>query len=470
MHPLKSLLLGSVLLALCLHVCTWAVELQEQAAAVVAAYEQGMNQKSVEQVFDQIHPEHEELPRNVLEQALQQDFNANPNKTMSLQLDEVMAQEDMARAWVTTTTNLEDSPSGVRELFLFKEYEGDLKIAGIYQELDANVYDPQTRILASTKGQYQLTLPEGWFALGSSGFLKSVSSDSVIILAPDLKSRVMLGLIQLPLKLADTEVETARQAVMGDVAAAQRFTQDHEILSEGSVQVAGLEGYQVISSFSVEDRMVYQRKRVYLSESPLLYFFVCDAIGAGKYEVLEPSFASLLNSFSLMEPEEGMSRQEVLAAEHASGAVAGRVYTSDEYNCFIAAPEGWEMRTSPNPAHLVEMQYQTGKSLCRLIATRGLSEDMTAQQMFDTRLDSVRPLVQDFKELSQTQVTIQRVPGVQSIQTFFVEGFGGFHVKEVTLVKDGIYYLILCQCIDPDDYAILEKDFDQVINSFGFIQ
>ncbi len=447
-----------------------AQDLQEQAAGVINAYETGMNQKSVQQVLDQFNLHPEEMPQDMLKEVLKQGFEAAPDKTIHMQLHEVTRQGAMARAWVTTTTQKDGNSFDVNELFTFEPYEGQLKIASIYAQLDPNVYHPDTRVLTSTKGQYRLTVPAGWLALGGSGLLKGISTDSVFILAPDLKSKVILGLVQVPMKLADTDTETAHQAVMADVALTKRQTTNHKILDEGPIELAGLKGYQVKTTFTLPGNELYSRLRIYLSEKPLLYFFACDAIGAGQFGTLKPAFDTLLNSFSLMEPEEGMSRQETLAAEHASGAVAGRVYTSDEYNCFIAAPEGWEIRTSPNPAHLVEMQYANGKSLCRLLAVKGIPATMTAQKMFDNRLKTLQDVVQNFKEVTRKEVTVQGVTGIQSVQTFSLEGLGGFHVKELTLVKDGTYYLILCQCIEPDDYAVLEKDFDQIIDSFGFIQ
>jgi hypothetical protein len=116
------------------------------------------------------------------------------------------------------------------------------------------------------------------------------------------------------------------------------------------------------------------------------------------------------------------------------------------------------------------MPYTKGKSLARLIAAKGLKETDTLKDVFAKRLDSLRQIVQDFNETSRRDVTVANTPGIESIHTFKIEGLGEFHVKEVTLIRDGTYYLILCQCIEPDDFAILEKDFDRIIQSFGFTQ
>ena len=51
-----------------------------------------------------------------------------------------------------------------------------------------------------------------------------------------------------------------------------------------------------------------------------------------------------------------------------------------------------------------------------------------------------------------------------------MEALGKVHVKEWTLIHNNTYYLILCQCIEPDDYTVLEKNFDRILESFGFIQ
>jgi hypothetical protein len=226
----------------------------------------------------------------------------------------------------------------------------------------------------------------------------------------------------------------------------------------------------VVTEFKVNDIVpARKRMRVYIAETPMLYFFVCDAVGPEKFDGLAPQFQAVVSSLRLLPAEGGVDRQQAMAAEQAKGGVSGRVYTSQEFNCFIAAPEGWEIRTSPNPAHLAEMQYTRGKSIARLIAAKGMTpeklEDVVAK-----RIDQVRAIVQEFSESSRRTVTLRATPGVESIQTFRVPELGVFHVKEVTLIRDGIYYLILCQCISPDDFAVLEPDFDRIIQSFGFIQ
>ncbi len=116
------------------------------------------------------------------------------------------------------------------------------------------------------------------------------------------------------------------------------------------------------------------------------------------------------------------------------------------------------------------MQYTEGKSIARLIAGKGLPSTAKLDYIFTERLEAVKQIVQDFSESSRQEVAIQETPGIESTQAYYLEGLGQFNVKEVTLIRDGIYYLILCQCIEPDDFAVLEKDFDMIIESFGFIQ
>jgi hypothetical protein len=169
----------------------------------------------------------------------------------------------------------------------------------------------------------------------------------------------------------------------------------------------------------------------------------------------------------------------MVAAHLAQGTVHDRVYASEEFNCFIAAPEGWEIQTSPNPAHLVEMRYTEGNSLARLLGAKGLEavpDDEGTEgtdilhQAFGQRLEAVKAIVEDFKEVSREEVDVQGAPGILSVQTYSVEGLGKFHVKEITVVRDGTYYLVLCQAVEPDSYEDLEPDFDRIIESFGFVQ
>jgi len=286
----------------------------------------------------------------------------------------------------------------------------------------------------------------------------------------------ILGFLQLPILISPAD------AVKADMAAARRLTSDHRLLAEGPVSIGGLEGYHSITEFGEKaepdeesqempsgERI--RRMRVYLIDGSMLYFLVFDVSPPDTFEALRPEFDSMVRSFSVLPPEEGLTTEETVAARLAQGAVFERVYTSEEFNCFIAAPEGWEIRSSPNPVHLVEMQYGGGKSIARLLAAKGLPEKPDLlRSSFGQRLEAVKSIVENFNELSRRETTVRGVPAIESVQSYSLEGLGRFRVKEVTIVRDGTYYLILCQAIEPDSYEDLEGDFDQIIRSFGFIQ
>jgi hypothetical protein len=99
-----------------------------------------------------------------------------------------------------------------------------------------------------------------------------------------------------------------------------------------------------------------------------------------------------------------------------------------------------------------------------------LKESDTLDAIFEKRLKQVQPLVHGFSEVLREEVTLNGVRAIQSTQTFSMPELGTFQVKEVTVVHNNTYYLILGQCIEPDDYGRLEKDFNEMFQSFGFIQ
>jgi hypothetical protein len=356
--------------------------------------------------------------------------------------------------------------------------DGRLWIKGLGEEITQGDFDPGARTYRSEKGRYSLRVPEKWIPLQGGGWLKSITADSLALLGPDLESTVILGFVQLPLKL------TPKQAIEADTAMEKRFTSAHTTLEQGDLAVGDLAGYRMISQFdeksdvseelkavATDGKGPRKRMRVYLTHDPMLYFFVCDAIPPDRFGALKPDFDAMVQSFALLPSEDGRSVQEAAAGELARGTVSGQTYTSKEFNCFIAAPEGWEVRTSPNPAHLVEMRYAKGNSLARLIAAKGIPSELgITKKAFEGRLGQVKAIVQDFNETSRRDVTVQGEPAIESVQTFTLEGIGKLRVKEVTVVRNGIYYLVLCQCIEPDQYEALEPHFDKIIQSFGFIQ
>jgi len=331
------------------------------------------------------------------------------------------------------------------------------------KDIEEGAFDPVSRIYQSKKGKYAVRIPEKWMPLGGPFGLDQIVPDAVVVLAPDYKSCALLGFVQLPIAVEP------KQAVEADVSVAKRMASEYKIYEQGEMKVGDLPGYKMVSEFKIENQH-RKRQRVYFSKKPFLYFFMGDAIPPEKYDGLKQEFANIVQSFKIIQPEEGLSLRDEVVAEFGQGSISGRVYTNEEYNCFIAAPEGWDLITSANPAHLAEMHYNQGKSIARLIGAKGLKSSDDMHEIFERRLEAVKKLVQDFKEISRRDVTIQGTPSVESVQSFRVEKLGEFKVKEITLIKNGIYYLILCQAIEPDKYETLEKDFDKIIASFGFIK
>ncbi len=267
----------------------------------------------------------------------------------------------------------------------------------------------ETGLFSSSKGKFSVTAPAGWRALKGSNILRALTADSMILLAPDLQSKVMIGVMQLPLKLGDSNTETAQKVALADSAMEKRMTQNHRVHDEGPFANGGMEGYRIVSEFEGKASAIGKRKRLrlYLADGPILYFFVCDAVGPDRYDGLAPRFNEIVTSLALLPIAEGLTRQEALAAEQAEGSVTGRVYTSEKYNCFIAAPEGWEIRTSPNPGHLVEMQYSAGKSIARLIGSKGIPDSANVADISSHRRDQVKSVVQEFMETSWREITTE---------------------------------------------------------------
>lgn len=84
-----------------------------------------------------------------------------------------------------------------------------------------------------------------------------------------------------------------------------------------------MEGYRILSEFEGKEPGIGKRKRlrVYLVDDPILYFFVCDAIGPDQYGRLSSRFNDIITSLALLPIEGGLTRQEALAAEQAEGSV-----------------------------------------------------------------------------------------------------------------------------------------------------
>ena len=470
-YTTTRIVLSSILLAACLPIGAAESPVTAEATALIQSLRTHFSHRHVDKIMDLFHPQYEEgeLMRENLRKA--KELDVFPHYTLAL-LD-ATEQASAVVARVAITEQSADEEAHLRtELFVLKRDEGQLRILGTYESPDTEAFDPETGLFFSFKGKFSVTAPAGWRPLKGSNILRALTADSMILLAPDLQSKVMIGVLQLPLKLGDNNAETAQKAALADSAMEQRLTRNHRVHDQGPLANSGMEGYRIISEFEAKEAAIGKRKRlrVYLADGPILYFFVCDAIGPDQYDSLSSRFNDIITSLALLPIEGGLTRQEALAAEQAEGSVTGRVYTSEKYNCFIAAPEGWEIRTSPNPGHLVEMQYGAGKSIARLIGSKGIPKSASVMDIFSTRLDQVKSLVQEFVETSRREITLQNTPAIESVQSFQVDGLGHFQIHEWTVIKDNTYYLILCQCIEPDDPDRLAIDFEQIRNSFGFIQ
>jgi len=429
------------------------------------------DERDVNGILELLHPNCEEPPKEFLKEALRREFEKNELPKSELSILSITPFKEKVAVHVSSNNMWLITGERRHLLYVLKPHDGKLLINGFYERLDPNDFDVQTGVYTSNKGKFTLTIPEGWIPLKGTWFLRGLTPDSITILAPDFESKVMIGLIQMPMKLDADETIAAQKAVEADSAFAKRESSEYIVCEQGPVSIGDLKGYKLIAEAKEKGTETKHKfMRAYYSDSPMLYFFICYTIGSETFDTLLPEFEAIIASFNMSPIDEKLTRQEAVAAEQAEGAVAGRVYTSKEYNCFIAAPAGWEIRTSPNPATLVEMQYAEGKSIARLVAGKGLPSTAKLDDIFTKRLEAVKQIVQDFSESSRQKVTIQETPGIESIHKYYLEGLGHFDVKEVTLIRDGIYYLILCQCIEPDDFAVLEKDFDMIIESFGFIQ
>lgn len=349
---------------------------------------------------------------------------------------------------------------------LFLQRRGsDMRVVSAAQQLTSGTVEAGR--YRSATGQFSLPIPEGWTPLGSPSELATLVPDAVMALAPDLKSFVLLGFVQLPMNLGSDAA--AKMCLNADEGMTKRMAAKYTATEPEPVTLGGLKGLRVTSEFSVQDQ-TRKRIRAYVAKDKLVYFFICDADPPSAFDALKPTFETVMNGFALHEGKGGVPVAEQIASKLSQGSVTGNVYQNAEYNCQIAAPKGWEINASPNPLHLVEMQYKQGKSFARLVAAKGLSADTTVRKAFDERLKSVKSIVKDFKEESQTETKVGGQPAIQSVHSYTVEGFGKIKVKEATVVHNGIYYLILCQAMEGDPYEKLSADFDAIIASFGFTQ
>lgn len=372
----------------------------------------------------------------------------------------IIANAVLSQTWKANAGKEESSRKTL--IYFLRSDGGQLRMRN-YGETEEGAFDPATRTYTSSKGHYSIYVSENWIPMKNTQLLPQIIPDAVVMVAPDMRSSVFLGFVQVPFKI------TPQQGATGDLAIEKGATQEHKVVEQGEIMVGGQKAWRTVTEFKVDDKH-YKRMRVYFGPHPMLYFFVCDALPASRWDALKPDFDKIVASFKTVQPKGGQTVQQAVAGQLAQGSISGRTYTNKDYNCFIAAPAGWTIRTSPNPSTLVEMQPPSGKSLVRLIGAKGLKPSDTVKAAFEGRLEQVKSVVKDFREPSRRDVAIQNVPGIESIQSYRVEGFGNIELKEVTVVRNGIYYLILCQAMEPEKLAMLQKDFDAIIQSFGFIQ
>lgn len=448
-------------------------ELKEKAVALAEAYGQAYRAKSIDQVMGLFDPELGEEALATYAAAFQEiferDFVAVDSSVREIKptRTRIAVKVALVEGYPARQGKQERQPR--RHILFTKRHDDRLLVREFAEEILGGDFNSQTRTYRSTKGRYSVAVPAGWTPVEAPADLSMIVPEPVCLLAPDLESLCILGFVQLPIKM------TLEEAVKLDVDAAKRLVEQHTLVGEGPTRVGEFEAYYAISEFSekglTEEEGMRRRMRLYFSSPPMLYFFIFDVLPPEQFDALKPDFDAIVESFSVLPTEGGQTAEEAVAEHLAHGSVQGRVYTNEEFNCFIAAPEGWEIRTSPNPAHLVEMQYTGGKSIARLLAARGLPpEPDILKKTFERRLQAVKAIVEDFNEISRRDVTIHEVPAIESIHTYSLKGLGGLHIKEVTIVQDGVYYLILCQAIEPDSFDNLEPDFDEIIGSFGFIQ
>ncbi|MCK5345106.1 MAG: hypothetical protein KAR20_16970, partial [Candidatus Heimdallarchaeota archaeon] len=388
---------------------------EEKVRAVLESCHVRYDQRDVNGIFELLHPNCEEPPKKFLKEALGREFEKNDLPKSEFSILSIDQFEDKIAVEVSSNNMWLVTGKEEHLLYILKPQNDELLIHGIYEKIDPNDFDANSGIYTSNKGKFSLTIPKGWILLKGVWILRAVAPDSATILAPDLESKVMMGLAQLPMKLDPNETIAAKIAIEADSAMAKRESSEYIVCEQGPASLGDMKGYKHIAKAKAKDSNAeHKLMRAYYSDSPMLYFFICDAIGYKTFDTLQPQFEEIITSFNMSPVDEKLSRQEVVAAEQAKGDVAGRVYSSKEFNCFIAAPQGWEIRTSPNPAHLVEMQYTKGRSIARLIAAKGLQHTDKLNDIFSKRLDAVKTIVQDFYESSRQEVTIHETPGIES--------------------------------------------------------
>jgi len=446
---------------------------QDQVNTFIEAWQQVIQTQNMETAIALVHPDVSKAEIDANKGILLEHFSEYASVDPKITMHNSTQYQNYTVVQATLTLNPIDQPTSERHmLYGLKAHGKRLMLWSYAEQAGPDMFNPHTRLVTSKKGQFTLTVPRNWYAAKPMGPLKAISADSAILLGPDLNSTFAMGVVQLPMKIADTDLETAKIAVQADVAAEKRMTEVHQLVNQGPAVFGGKDAYMIQTQFKLKapDKITFHRTRYYIHHDPMIYFFLCDTYDFNNAKTMIQDFDTIMHSFKFLPQEEGISLQEAMAAEQGEGTITGNVYTSESYNCFIAAPEGWTLRTSPNPGHLVEMQYNDGTSIARLIGQKGLPDTVSLEDLVDGHAKGLKQLTEAYESLSTRTITFQDHEAIEEICVYTLEGFSAFHEKAVHLLRNNTYYIILCQCIEPDDYATLEADFDEIIQSFGFIQ
>ncbi len=446
---------------------------QAQVNTFIEAWQQVIWAQDTDAALDLIHPDVPKAEVDLYKTLLTKRFSEYASAHPTMTVRHCTESQDKILVQATITLSPPNQPASEKHILYGLKAQGNrLLIWTTLEEAALDQFNAQTRLLTSKKGQFTLSVPQNWYAAKPVGPLVAISAGSAILIGPDLDSTLVIGVVQLPMKIADTDQEVTRIAAQSDVAATKRLTQAHQVVSQGPVVLDGKDAYMIQTQFKVKasDTKIYRRTRYYIHNEPMIYFFLCDTFDLDNTETMTQDFDTIMHSFKVLPREPGISLQETMAAQQGEGSVTGQVYTSKSFNCFMAAPDGWTVRTSPNPSHLVEMQYNEGKSIARLISRKDLPDTLSLENLVTQHAQGLEKATKNYQCLSSKSIVFNEQDAIEEISTYTLESFATFQEKSVYLVHNNTYYIILCQCIEPDDYATLEADFDQIIQSFGFIQ
>jgi len=308
---------------------------------------------------------------------------------------------------------------------------------------------------------FSLTAPEDWILVPSS--LPNML-ESVQIIAPDGVSTCTFGYLELSCNLGTKEAAEADDAIMRRVASEEDF----EVHLSRAITVAGMEGYETLTSFDIPGDVAPRRRwRVYLAAGGLLYCFIFDAVPQDSWDRIQPAFEAILNSFSFADRDrsESVNRAREISAK---GEIVGRIYTNAEYGCQIAAPDGWRIESTNIGAQTlfcVNVRPPKGKSLVRFLAadTMGVLslEDVVKKQ------NEAISTIDENAEIGPTEVLeVGGHEGTISIKRFSLKGLGTMKRKSAFFLVDDIVYCFVCDAMPPDKFDELESKFDEIIQSF----